>query len=30
LFNANLAMFQLYRGENNLIINEMIMRSALY
>jgi len=28
-FNANLAIFQLYHGENKLISNEMIMRSAL-
>ena len=30
LFNANSAIVQLYDGENKLIINEMIMRSALY
>ena len=30
LFNANSAIFQLYHGENNLIFNEMMMRSALY
>jgi hypothetical protein len=30
LFNANPAIFQLYRGENKLIVNEMGMRSALY
>jgi len=30
LFNANSAIFQLYHGENKLIINEMMMRSALY
>jgi len=24
------AIFQLYHGENKLIFNEMIMRSALY
>ena len=30
LFNANLAIFQLYHGENKLILlNEMMMRSAL-
>jgi hypothetical protein len=28
LFNANSAIFQLYYGENKLIINEMMMRSA--
>jgi hypothetical protein len=30
LFNANSAIFQLYYGENKLIINEMMMRSALF
>jgi hypothetical protein len=30
LFNANLAIFQLYHGENKLIFNEMMMRSPLY
>jgi len=25
-----LAIFQLYHGENKLIFNEMMMRSALY
>jgi hypothetical protein len=30
LFNANSAIFQLYHGENKLIFNEMLMRSALY
>jgi hypothetical protein len=29
LFNANSALFQLYYGENKLIINDM-MRSALF
>jgi len=29
LFNANSAIFQLYHGENKLICNEMMMRSAL-
>jgi hypothetical protein len=29
LFNANSAIFQLYYGENKLIINEMLMSSAL-
>ena len=29
LFNANSAIFQLYHGENMLIFNEMMMRSAL-
>jgi hypothetical protein len=28
LFNANSAIFQLYHGENKLIFNEMMMRSA--
>jgi len=28
LFNANSAIFQLYYGENKLIFNEMMMRSA--
>ena len=30
LLNANAAIFQLYHGENKLILNEMMMRSALY
>jgi hypothetical protein len=30
LFNANWAIFQLYHGENKLIFNEMMTRSALY
>jgi hypothetical protein len=30
LFNANSAIFQLHYGENKLIINEMMMRSALF
>ena len=30
LFNANSAIFQLYHGENKLIFNEMMIRSALY
>jgi len=30
LFNANSAIFQLYDDENKLILNEMMMRSALY
>jgi hypothetical protein len=30
LFNANSAIFQLYHGENKLIFNEMMMRSALF
>jgi hypothetical protein len=29
-FNANSALFQLYHGENMLIFNEMMMRSALF
>ena len=29
LFNANSAIFQLYHGENKLIVNEMIMRSEV-
>ena len=29
-FNANSAIFQLYNGENKLIVNEMMMRSALF
>jgi hypothetical protein len=28
--NANPAIFQLYHGENKLIVNEMMTRSALY
>jgi hypothetical protein len=30
LFNINSAIFQLSYGENKLIFNEMMMRSALY
>ena len=30
LFIANSAIFQLYHGENKLIFNEMMMRSALF
>jgi hypothetical protein len=30
LFNANSAIFQLDHGENKLMFNEMMMRSALY
>jgi hypothetical protein len=30
LFNANSAIFQIYDGENKLIFNEMMMKSALY
>ena len=30
LFNANSAICQLYRGENKLIFNEMMIRSALF
>jgi hypothetical protein len=30
LLNANSAIFQLYHGENKLIVNEMIMGSTLY
>jgi hypothetical protein len=30
LFNANLAIFQPYHGENKLIFLEMMMRSALF
>jgi hypothetical protein len=30
LFNANSALFQLYHGQNKLIFNEMMMRSAMY
>jgi hypothetical protein len=30
LFIANAAIFQLYYGQNKLIINEMMMRSALF
>jgi hypothetical protein len=30
LFSANSAIFQLYHGENKLIFNEMMMRSALF
>jgi hypothetical protein len=28
LFNANVAIFQLYHGQNKLIFNEMMMRTA--
>jgi hypothetical protein len=28
LFNANTAILQLHHGENNLILNEMMMTSA--
>jgi len=28
--NTNFSIFQLYHGENKLIFNEMMMRSALY
>jgi len=30
MFNANLAIFQLYHAEKKLIFNEMMMRPALY
>jgi hypothetical protein len=30
LINANSVIFQLYHGENKLIFNEMMIRSALY
>jgi len=30
LLNANSAIFQLYNGENKLIFNTMMMRSAFY
>jgi len=30
LFNANSAIFQLYHSENELIFNEMMMRSAFF
>jgi len=30
LINANSAIFQLYHGVNKLILNEMMMRSALF
>ena len=29
-FNVNSAIFQLYHGENKLIFNEMMMKSALF
>jgi len=29
-FNANSAIFQLYHGENKLIVNEMMMRTTLF
>ena len=30
LFNANSAIFQLYHGENKLIVNEMMMISIRF
>ena len=30
LFNSNSAIVQLYHGENKLIFDEMMMRSAFY
>ena len=30
LFNANSAIFQIYHGEDELVCNDMMMRSALY
>jgi len=30
LFNVNSANFLLHHGENKLIVNEMMMRSALF
>jgi len=30
LLNTNSALSQLYHGENKLMFNEMMMRSALY
>jgi len=30
LFNANSAFVRLYRGENKLMFDEMMMRSTLY
>ena len=30
LFNTNSPIFQLYHGENKLILNELMMRSTLY
>jgi hypothetical protein len=30
LLNANSAIFHLYHGENKWILNEMMMRSALF
>jgi len=30
LFSANSAIFQQFHGENKLIFNEMMMKSALY
>jgi hypothetical protein len=30
LFNANSAIFQLYHDENKVIVNEIMMRSALH
>jgi hypothetical protein len=30
LLSANSALFQLYHGENKLIFNKMMMKSALY
>jgi hypothetical protein len=29
-YNANSAMLKLYHGENKLILNEMMIRSALH
>jgi len=30
MFNANSAIFQIYHGENKLIFNDMMMRSAFF
>jgi hypothetical protein len=30
LFNTNSSFYQLYHGENMLIFNEIMMKSALY
>jgi len=30
LLSANSAIIQLYHGENKLIVNEIMMKSALY
>jgi hypothetical protein len=30
LFDANLAIVQLYHGKNKLMFNEMMMRSTLF